>query len=86
MQRIYIYPNLTHYDTRIWALIQYKDVVFPVEEIPLWDKTVERSTYHHNEISYSGKMASLNWIIPRALNLGRVAAILYRHISNIRRN
>ena len=28
------------------------------------DKTVVRSSYLHNEISYSGKMASLYWITP----------------------
>ena len=30
------------------------------------DKTVVRSSYLHNEISYTGKMASLYWISPQA--------------------
>ena len=29
------------------------------------DKTVVRSSYHHNGISYTGKMTSLYWFIPQ---------------------
>ena len=31
------------------------------------DKTVARSSYHHNGISYTGKMTSLYWTTPRFL-------------------
>ena len=47
---------------RPWALIQYKDVVLPVY---CGDKTVGRSSYLHNGISYAGKMLSLYWISPQ---------------------
>ena len=38
----------------------YKDVVIPVWEILLGDKTVIRSSYHHNGISYTGNATSLH--------------------------
>ena len=44
------------------ALIQYKDVILPVKEIPLWSMTVVRLSYLHDGISYTGKMASLYYI------------------------
>ena len=44
------------------APIQYKDAVLPVKEIYCGDKTVVRSSYLHNEISYTGKMSFLYWI------------------------
>ena len=40
-----------------WAPIQYKDAVSHCG-----DKTVVRSSYLHNGISYTGKTASLYWI------------------------
>ena len=46
------------------ALIQYKDVVLPVYEIHCGDKTVVRSSYLQNWISYTGKTTSLFWINP----------------------
>ena len=49
------------------APIQYKDVVLPVYDTHCGDKTVVRSSYLHNGISYSGKMASLYWFSPQGL-------------------
>ena len=33
-----------------------------------WDKTIVRSSYFHNGIAYTGKMASLYWTNPLMLN------------------
>ena len=42
-----------------WVLIQYKDDILPVRKSHCGDKTVVRSSYLQNEISYTGKMSSL---------------------------
>ena len=47
------------------ALIQYKDVVLPEKD---GDKTVVRSSYLHNGISYTGKMTSWYWIRAQGMN------------------
>ena len=45
-----------------WALIQYKDDIFPFNEnLTVEIKAVVRSSYLHNGISYAGKMASIYW-------------------------
>ena len=48
----------------MWAMIQYKDVlhVYQYRKSHCGDKTVVRSSYLHNGISYTGKMSSLYWI------------------------
>ena len=45
----------------IVEMIQYKDAILPVKEIPLWRlyKTVLRPSYLLNGISYTGKMTSV---------------------------
>ena len=47
-----------------WALIQYKYVILQYRKSHCGDKTVVRSSYVHNGISYTGKMTSLYWISP----------------------
>ena len=48
------------------ALIQYKDAILPqYRKSHCGDKTVVRSSYLHNGISYTGKMRSLYWISPQ---------------------
>ena len=62
-----------HIHIRTRALIQYKDVILPVyRKSHRGDKTVIRSSYLHNGISYTGKISSLYWI--RALDIIIVAA------------
>ena len=53
---------------RTMALIQYKDISsYQYRKSHCGDKTVVRSSYLHNGISYAGKITSLYWI--RALTL-----------------
>ena len=44
------------------ALIQYKMSSYRYRKSHCGDKTVVRSSYLHNGISYTGKMSSLYWI------------------------
>ena len=46
----------------IWVLIQYKDDILRYRKSHCGDKTVVRSSYLHNGISFTGKMTSLYWI------------------------
>ena len=47
----------------IWALIQYiKMTSYQYRKSHCGDKTIVRSSYLHNGISYIGKMSSLYWI------------------------
>ena len=45
-----------------WGLIQYKEAIYQYRKSHCGDKTVVRSSYLHNGISYTGKMTSLYWI------------------------
>ena len=45
-----------------WVLIQYKMSSYQYRKSRCGDKTVERSSYIHNGISYTYKMVSLYWI------------------------
>ena len=49
-----------------WAPIQYKDaILYQYRKSHCGDKTIVRSSYLHNGISYTGKMvSSLYWINP----------------------
>ena len=51
-------PSLTE-QLKLMGLIQYKDTILPVSEIPL------RSSDLHNRISNTGKMTPLYWIRPQ---------------------
>ena len=48
----------------IWAPIQYKMSSYQYRKSHCGDKTLVRSSYLHNGISYTGKMASLYWFSP----------------------
>ena len=49
-------------DLILWALIQYKMSSYQYRKSHCGDKTVVRSSYLHNGISYTGKMSYLYWI------------------------
>ena len=49
----------------IWALIQYKVTSYQYRKSHCGDKTVVRSSYLHNGISYTGKISSLYWTSPQ---------------------
>ena len=57
---------LDHVTSRV--LIQYKDVVLPIKEIPFveirrsYDHLISRSSYLQNGISYTAKITALHWI------------------------
>ena len=42
-----------------WGLVQYKDIILPVEETPLERMTVVRSAHVHIRVTSTGNMASL---------------------------
>ena len=56
---MYRYPYFTC--ITVWALIQYK-MSYQYRKSHCGDKTVARSCYLFNWISYTGKMSSLYWI------------------------
>ena len=58
-------------NVHIWALIQYKDSFYHYRKSYCGDKTVVRSSYLPNGISYTGKMASLYWISPLLYSLSQ---------------
>ena len=59
---------------RTRGLIQYKDASYQYRKSHCGDKRVVRSSYLHNGISYTGKMASLYWIWAQ----GAISTVWYK--------
>ena len=57
------------------ALIQYKDATFQYRKSHCGDKTVVRSSYLHNGISYTGKITSLYWIRAQFIPLTKASEV-----------
>ena len=72
MQYKSVRPSISYFNSRCVfimihtrALIQYNILSYRYRKSNYGDKTVVRSSYLHNDISYTGKMTSFYWISPR---------------------